>query len=112
MLKDIELLEIVEHATTRNWGPDQTRTDYSNPYNVIAYCSERMSQIPFQLSVPNQPDEEKARILTRLYFFNGVNGRVAFLEGKTLESSSYSSFRTESGENQIDIFLNRIGYKR
>lgn len=111
LLDAVALSEIVEHATTRNWGPNQTPTDYSNPYNVVAYCSERLSQIPFQLSISDQ-SEDWERILTKLSFFNGVNGRVAFLEGNTLESSSYSGFETDSGVNQVDIFLNKIGYRK
>lgn len=47
----------------------------------------------------------------KLNFFNGAIGRTAYLEGKTIESSSYSSFEAD-GTNQIDIFLEKIGYKK
>ena len=106
-----ELTEIVEHALSRRWGPNQSAMDYSQPYNLIAYCSERVSQIPFQLNMPGLPAANKERILTNLSFFNGVMGRVAQLEGRTMESSSYSSFQIEAEQNQVDVFLERLGYR-
>lgn len=112
MLNCEDLSEIVEHATSRSWGPDHTPTNYANPYTVISYCSERLGQIPFQLDIPNQSDKVKERIMGKLLFFNCVTGRVAFLKGETIEPSSYAGFTKSSGENQIDEFLNRIGYNK
>lgn len=107
-LNNEEFEETLSHALSREWGPNKTSFDYSKPYNVIAYCSERISQIPFQISF-KLTDEDKQRIGEKLAFFNGVIGRVSSLEGKTRESSSHSEFGEEN--NQVDEFLVKIGYK-
>jgi hypothetical protein len=111
VLAEKELLEIVEHAASRKWGANGHPTDYTKPYNVIAYCSERIAQIPFQLNMPQMDTESKEKILRKLAFLNGVVGRIATLEDHAMESSSYTSFEMDSGKNQIDIFLSGIGYK-
>jgi|APSaa5957512622_1039677.scaffolds.fasta_scaffold04119_4 hypothetical protein len=99
-----EYSKIIEHTK-------RCLKESPNPYDVIAYCSERISQIPFQLGFPNDSYGKREQIISNLLFFNRIIQRVAFLNKKTLESSVKSPLEKDPKIEQVDLFLNEVGYK-
>jgi hypothetical protein len=112
VLSEERLEGIIKHA--KGYGSE---SDFSNPFNVIGYCCEAGGLKSFcvlrdkSTLVSDEVREEEERYLL---FLNAVVGRVAELEGETLGLSSvyHSYFNTQDGRNQVDIFLEAIGYRR
>jgi hypothetical protein len=109
---DEKLEAVVKDALTFMYSP--APPVIRDTPRVLAYCSERLSQVPFQLGQALQlgeSGESLARdVEENFHFLNGVVGRIAHIPGKTMGSVSYSRFELESGKNYIDMFLDRIGY--
>lgn len=104
------LEEHVVHATTRRFNPDDDEpTDYSHEERVFAYLAEQLAQCHATL-LWDIRDEIRKRIMQDLSFYATAVGRVAELEGAT-SASAYHGYNTDNG-NQVDIFLERIGYRK
>jgi hypothetical protein len=112
ILSEKRLERIIEHA--RGCGNE---SDFSNPFNVIGYCCEAGGLKSFCVLKDKSTlitDEVREGEERYLLFLNAVVGRVAELEGETLGLSSvyHPYFNTPDGRNQVDIFLEAIGYKK
>lgn len=104
------LEEHIEHATTRRFNPDNDKpTDYSHPERIFAYIAEQLAQCHATL-LWDTSDEIRTKVLQNLGFYSAVIGRVAELEGAN-SPSVYDGYNTDQG-NQIDIFLEKIGYRK
>ncbi|MFC1723736.1 hypothetical protein ACFL0V_06355 [Nanoarchaeota archaeon] len=109
-LTDNDLTELIEEAFFLKWGPDKTTPDYSQAHNVLMYIIERMSQHQAVLTSFRQTDEAQRLIREKLYFFTIAVGRIAELEGAPVRASGYGRYDLLEGGNQVDQFLERIGY--
>ena len=110
-LTSSELLEKrIHHALTRRWNKKGHEiTDYSKGYNVQAYCVESITQLGILLKHGEQPEDRRVATAHELLFLTAVVGRVAELEG-AIGASWYGHYKKHDGSNQIDEFLQSIGY--
>ncbi|GEM_PF-6560478 len=115
ILDQADLEELVSMAK-RGLNPDLTPKDYSHRNPVLDFCAEHLAQLYFptvtnvHLALEGNQEARKRlpKILNQIGFISGVIGRISQLEGGN-EPSVYSGFNTDEG-NQIDIFLEKIGY--
>jgi hypothetical protein len=104
------LEEHIQHATTRKFNPDNDGpTDYSHAERVFAYLAEQLAQC-HALMLWEISTEIRKKVMQNLGFYSTAVGRVAELEGAT-RPSAYNGYNTDKG-NQVDIFLEKIGYKK
>jgi hypothetical protein len=92
------LEQMIEHATSPAWS----KGDMGNSKEILRYIGERMSGMALQ-----SPDTSEFR--QTLAFYAGVIGKLSGVEdGRT--AAAYHWFDSPQG-NQVDIFLERLGYK-
>lgn len=103
-----QLEKHVAHALSARLNPEYKKpADYSDPKTVFAYLREQLMQCNV-VSSWDPKDELRNKINQSIEFYSAVAFRIAGLEGASAPSV-HKSYDTDTG-NQIDMFLERIGY--
>lgn len=112
LFTDQELSDLARTAVATCGGENTAPLDYSFAPAIVAYCAEMNAHLVW-LRPEDTPPETREKAHKKLTFFNAVMGRVAKLEAPgNLENTSYHLYDTPDGQNQVDLFLRRLGYKR
>jgi hypothetical protein len=92
-----ELEKVIEHATAPSWN----KGDMTQRNNILNYAAERLA------GLITSPHTEV--VIRWTGFYAGIIAKLSNVEGERM-ASAYSWFNVEN-RNQVDEFLERIGYK-